>query len=269
MQNGYYASVGAMVTQFNRLDVIANNLANVNTSGFKKDDVVIGDFERVFQEKRDILPLKNHTKEAAKFLNHSIDRVPQVVEQYTVFKEGGIKKTSNPLDFALKRDDIFFMVETPNGVRLTQNGEFKINDKGVLTTKEGFYVLPQSYFSSGGYIEIPKKAKTVHVDKEGNIYADNKKIAKFFIAQVNNLKRLKKEGANLFKTDNMNEDISEIEKGDYVAQGFLQISNVNPVNEMVSLIEANRLTEMYQKVMTSHMDDLNNDAINKLASVRA
>ncbi len=268
MQNGFYSATGAMVTQFNRLDVIANNLANVNTTGFKRDDVVIGDFERIFQDKRDELPLRNHTKEAAKFLNRSIDRVPQVVEEYTVFKQGGVKKTSNPLDFSLKRDDIFFMVETPNGVRLTQDGSFQINEKGILTTKEGYPILPESYLSNGGYIEIPSKG-SLHADEEGNLYVNGQKIAKFFIAQVENMKKLQKEGENLFKVENMNEEIREMEKGNYVAQGFLETSNVNPVIEMTSLIETNRLVEMYQKVMNSHMDDLNNEAINKLASVRA
>ncbi len=268
MQNGYYDTAGAMVTQFNRLDVIANNLANVNTFGFKKDDVVIGDFERIFQEKRDILPLNNHTKESAKFLNRSINRVPQVAENFTVFTQGGIRETGNSLDFALKRADIFFMVETPNGIRLTQDGSFKINEKGILTTKEGYPVLPSDYLSNGNYIEIPPKG-VLTADKEGNIYINHHKVSKFFIAQVENLKNLQKEGNNLYKVENAREEISQIEKGDYVAQGFLEISNINPVNEMVSLIETNRLVEMYQKVMDSHMNDLNNDAINKLASVRA
>ena len=70
MNNGYYQATGAMVTQFNRLDVIANNLANINTIGFKRDDVVVGDFERIFKEYRDELPIENHTKDAAKFLNY-------------------------------------------------------------------------------------------------------------------------------------------------------------------------------------------------------
>jgi len=268
MQNGYYDTAGAMVTQFNRLDVISNNLANVNTFGFKKDDVVIGEFERIFQDKRDKLPLTDHTKEAAKFLNRSLNKVPQVVENFTVFTQGGIKKTGNALDFALKRADIFFMVETPNGVRLTQDGSFKINEKGILTTKEGYPVLPSDYFSNGNYIEIPPKG-VLTSDKEGNLYINGYKTNKFFIAQVENLKNLKKEGNNLYKVEKEREEISQIGKGDYIAQGFVEISNINPVNEMVSLIETNRLVEMYQKVMDSHMNDLNNDAINKLASVRA
>ena len=267
MQNGYYDTTGAMVTQFNRLDVISNNLANVNTSAFKKDDLVIGDFERIFQNSRDKLPLTNHTKEAAKFLNRSIDRVPKVVEEYTKYTQGGIKLTGNPLDFTLKRADIFFLAETPQGVRLTQGGSFEINDKGILTTKEGYPILPDTYYSNGGYIEIPPNGKLT-ADKEGNIYVNDKKISKFFLAQVENIKRLQKVGNNLYDIKNMNDEITQIDKGDYISQGFLELSNVNPVNEMVSLIETNRLVEMYQKVMDSHMNDLNNDAINKLASVR-
>ena len=78
MQNGYYQATAGMVTQFNRLNVISNNLANVNTIGYKRNDVVIGDFARIFKETQDELPIKNHTKDGAKFLNRTLDRVPQV-----------------------------------------------------------------------------------------------------------------------------------------------------------------------------------------------
>jgi len=63
MQTGYYNAAAGMVTQFNRLDLIANNLANVNTAGFKEDDVVIGDFSRLYKEARDKLPHPNQTKD--------------------------------------------------------------------------------------------------------------------------------------------------------------------------------------------------------------
>ena len=62
MQNGYYQATGGMVTQFNKLEVITNNLANINTSGYKRDDVVIADFKRIFKETKDELPIENHTK---------------------------------------------------------------------------------------------------------------------------------------------------------------------------------------------------------------
>ncbi len=276
MQNGYYTTAGAMVTQFNKLDVISNNLANVNTTAFKRDDVVIGDFKRIYQEYQDKMPIKNNTKEAAKYLNGSIDRVPQVSEQYVEFRQGGLKATGNSLDFALKREDVFFMVETPDGVRLTQDGSFVINNDGVLTTKDGFPVLPSTYFQNGQYIKVETN-NTFTVDKTGNIYSadivngfDQGEVptGRLFIAQSGDVKTLTKEGTSLYKFNDI-KDIKDLQDADVVAQGFLETSNINPVNEMVGLIESSRMVEMYQKVMTSHMNDLNNDAINKLAQTRA
>ncbi len=267
MQSGYYDVTGGMVTQFNKLDVISNNLANLNTTAFKKDDVVIGDFKRIFQNVQDNMPIANNTKEGAKFLNSSIDGVPQIVEQYTKFTQTGMKNSGNTLDFALKSADAFFMVKTPNGIRLTQDGSFVINGDGVLSTKEGYPVLPADYFTNSKYIKIPTNTNFA-VDKGGNIYLNGDKAGKMFISTTNDIKSLTKEGNNLFKFPNINV-IKESQSKNIVAQGFLETSNVNPVSQMIGLIEANRMVEMYQKVMTSQMDDLNTDAINKLASVRA
>ncbi|NPA74121.1 MAG: flagellar hook-basal body protein, partial [Epsilonproteobacteria bacterium] len=265
MQNGYYQAVGGMVAQFNRLDTISNNLANANTSAFKRDDVVIGDFLSILKNQRDELPIKDNTKDAAKFLNRSLDRVPHVVRNYTDFSLGGMKKTDNPLDIAMTRSDRFFLVQTPSGIKMTQDGTFTLNEKGELVTKEGFKVLGENYFKNKQPITIPPNS-TVTVSKDGTIYADNESVGKLFIAKYNNnLSNLKKDGDNLYNIEDMN-DITLSEGGDYVAQGFIQTSNINPVKEMVALIETNRLVEMYQKVMTTQMNDLNSDAINKLAS---
>jgi len=267
MQSGYYDVAGGMVTQFNKLDVISNNLANLNTTAFKKDETVIGDFKRIFQNAQDNMPIKDNTKEAAKFLNSSITSVPQVVEQYTNFTQGGIKNTGNNLDFTLKSADAFFMVKTPSGIRLTQDGSFVLNKDGVLSTKEGYPVLPVNYFTNSKLIKVDTH-KRFSVDKSGNIYADADKSGKLFIATSDNIKSLQKEGSNLFKFPDI-KAIHQTTQQDIVAQGFLETSNVNPVSEMIGLIEANRMVEMYQRVMSSQMNDLNTDAINKLASTRA
>lgn len=266
MQNGFYSATGAMVTQFNKLNVISNNLANINTPAFKRDDVVIGDFNRIFQEVRDELPLRNHTKDAAKFLNRSIDRVPQVSLEYTNFTQGTLKETSNPLDLALKREDIFFLVETPQGARLTQNGGFTLNDEGRLVTKEGYPVLPSNYFENQNYIEFGPEAE-ITVDSNGNLYADGNVVNTLYLAQPIEPRLLTKEGDHLYKSDEDN--FRPLEGANAVVQGYIEISNVNPVREMVGLIEAQRMVEMYQKVMTSHMDELNNEAITKLANTKA
>ncbi len=269
MQNGYYQVTGAMVTQFNKLDVTTNNLANVNTSGFRRDGVIIGDFERLYQEKRDILSLDNQTKEATKFFNRTVNRVPRVVEHHIDFSAANIKHTGNTLDLALNGGDLFFAVQTPNGVRLTQQSSFVLNKDGVLVTKEGDVLLEENFRDlANKNINIPK-SDVLRVDKNGGIFADEIKIGKLFIARVKNLKMLEKEGANLYKMQNIEDNIIGLDEGFFVRQGYKQMSNVNAVKEMVNLIEGSRLVEMYQKVMTTHMDELNKEAITKLAAVRA
>lgn len=269
MQNGYYQATAGMVTQFNRLNVISNNLANVNTIGFKRDGVVIGDFERIFKEVHDELPLKNHTKDAAKFLNRTIDRTPQVAEQYVDFSAGGFKYSSNPLDFAIKREDSFFLVDTPYGVRLTKNGSFSLDEQGFIVTKEGYRVLPNNYDTlpvAQRGIQI-SEGQNLTADKNGNLYADNEPIGKFYIAQPREIRDLKKMGDNLYELANL-DDMIDVDEPNALMPGYVQMSNVNAVTEMVGLIETQRLTDMYQKVMMSHMTDLNQDAIEKLASSR-
>lgn len=268
MQNGYYQVTGAMVTQFNRLDVISNNLANTNTMGFKRDDVVVGDFERIFKETRDILPLENHTKQAAKFLNRTIDRVPQVSEQYVDFSQGSFKYSSNPLDVSINRKDLFFLVETDNGVRLTKNGAFNLDNEGNIVTKEGYKVLPNNYFEANiNEINIPQNSQ-ITIDKNGNIFSGQNLISQLFIAQPREIRDLTKEGDNLYVLDDL-KDLSNVDNSGAVLQGYAQMSNINPVTEMVGLIQTNRLVDTYQKVMTTHMNDLNQDAIQKLASTKA
>jgi len=261
MINGFYDAAGGMVTQFNRLNVISNNLANVNTPGFKQDDIIIGEYERLFSTKRDILPLENNTKEAAKFLNRNINKVPVVVEEYTNYSIGTLQKSSNPLDVALKQKNSFFVVDF-NGQKLTRAGNFNLDSQGYLVTKEGYKILD----IENNPIQIPLNASKIVIDQNANIYVDNEKITTLKIVKIDNLNTLKKLGNTMWSFDSNRAKIATINS---TLQGFIEKSNVNPVNEMTQLIETNRLVEQYQKVMTTFMDDLNKDAIEKLASVRA
>ncbi len=261
MINGYYDAAGGMVTQFNRLNVISNNLANINTPGFKQDNIIIGDFEKLFSQKRDVLPLQNNTKKAAKFLNRNLNKVPIVVEEYSNFSIGNLQRTSNPLDLALKQKDAFFTVEA-NGLKLTRAGNFNLDSRGFLVTKEGYKVLD----IKNNPIQIPLDAKNITIDKNADIYVDGEKIATLKIVRIKNLNTLKKIGNTLWS---FNPKEAKIETTNTVLQGFLEKSNVNPIIQMTDLIQTNRMVEAYQKVMTTFMDDLNRDAIEKLANVRA
>ena len=270
MQTGYYSSAAGMVAQFNRLDNISNNLANVNTAGFKEDNLIVGDFMRLYKEARDELPNQNNSKEGASFINRTMTRAPQVTDSYTNHSMGTMQKTSNTLDFALSREGLFFAVKTPQGVRLTRDGSFTKNDEGNLVTKQGYEVLPSDYLVSGGNINFSSQDDILTVDKNGQISTNipgtvkQTQNSKLLIAQPLDMSTLKKEGDNLYVMDDISK-LQSIEESGVVLQGFVEKSNVNAVKMMTQMIETNRLVGMYQKAMSTQMDDMNRDAIEKLA----
>ncbi|WP_300223210.1 flagellar hook-basal body protein [uncultured Helicobacter sp.] len=275
MQSGYYSATGGMVTQFNRLDVIANNLANLNTNGYKRDDVAIGDFERLIQEKRDELPLHDNTREASKFWNRTMNKVPIITEEYTDRSLGTLSQTGNVLDFALKNENAYFAIQTPNGVRYTRDGSFNLDAEGTLVTKEGFKVLSRNWIDHEGGITLDDSMQPIF-SPSGKISfrnADGEIVEAGAVAIVSfaSPEYLSKNSNGLYeyKGKDLSKDRSLYTLNDDVLrQGYLEKSNVNAVLEMTSLIETNRLVDMYQKVMKTHMDDLNTEAIQKLA-VRA
>lgn len=271
MQTGYYGAAAGMVVQFNRLDNIANNLANVNTNGFKEDNVVIGDFMRLYKEARDELPHDNQTEDGAQFLNRTMTKTPHIVDEYTNHSIGAMQRTDNSFDFALKKEGLFFMVKTPEGVRLTRDGGFVKNDQGILTTKQGYEVLPDDYFLADSRISFGEEDTIVETDKNGQFYtnipntfaqAQNKKL---FIANPDNLNMLQKVGDNLYEYKGADQ-LKPLQESGAVAQGFIEKSNVNAVKMMTQMIETNRLVGMYQKAMDTQMNEMNREAIDKIAA---
>lgn len=271
MQTGYYAAAGGMVAQFNRMDTIASNLANANTAGYKRDQLITGDFVRLFKNAQDELPIENNTVEAAQYFNRSFGRVPQITDAYTDFSVGAMQQTGNTFDLSIAKEGQFFAVNTPQGIRLTRDGSFTISGEGKLVTKQGYEVLPADYFQSKNGITFNPQDETVTIDKNGqimtNVPGSNQMIAgkKLMIIEPQNLRFLKKEGDNLYIPD-PSDPLTPLGESGGVMQGYVEKSNVNAVNEMISLIEANRLVGMYQKAMDAQMNDMNQEAINKLAS---
>ena len=269
MQTGYYAATGGMVAQFNRMDTIANNLANVNTAGYKRDQLITGDFVRLLKEAQDELPIPNHTREAAQYFNRSMSRVPQITDAYTDFSLGAMQRTENTFDLALGKEGQFFAVNTPQGIRLTRNGTFTLNEEGKLLTKQGFEVLAADKTP----ITINPQSSVVTIDKNGQIAANIAGTTemipakRLLIAEPQNIRMLNKEGENLYIPDAA-DPLNPLNDSGSVMQGFVEKSNVNAVNEMIALVEANRLVGMYQKAMDSQMNDLNRDAIEKLGATR-
>ena len=269
MQNGFYQAVGGMVTQLNRLDVISNNLANVNTAGFKQKDVIISDFERIFQTTQDELPIPNHTKKGASYLNRQINKIPQISEHYTDFSVGAIKYTGNKLDLALENSNLFFAVCGKDGnIKFTQNGSFSINDDGFLVNKDGDRILSSNYFNNPENDGILlSESPNIIINENGEVHIDGEYQNSILIAMPEDVREMQKIGDNLYKINDIKK-IQQISNSGKVIQGALMSSNVNPINQMTSLINTHRLVEMYQKVISTHMDDLNSDAINKIASTK-
>ena len=274
MQNGFYSAAGGMVAQFSRLDNITNNLANLNPNGFKRQDLVGGDFLRLYQNERDNLPLENQTQDGAQFVHRTVARVPQVIESYRDMSVGAFAQTGNTFDVALKDENLFFAVMTPDGVKLTRDGSFNLNDEGTLTTKQGHKVLSADYFKNGNFIEFTSDAATIELDKNGKfsyLVSGNEKFVPgegLLLVEPESVSKLKAVGDNLFPPDSADR-FEAIKNSGAVSQGFVEKSNVNAIKSMVGMIETQRLVGMYQKVMDTQMNEMNREAIDKIANTKA
>jgi flagellar basal-body rod protein FlgG len=155
-----------------------------------------------------------------------------------------MRSTGGPLDMAIAGDG-FFKIRTPDGDYYSRNGHFQVTPEGVLVTEQGWPVLGQ-----GGEIALPPNAH-VTVDGEGRILADGAEVDQFQVVTVDNLALLEKRGESLYQGRN-NQPLNEVDAtGATVNQGFLEASNVNVVEEMVNMIEAQRTFEAYTKMITN------------------
>jgi len=221
----YAASVGAFNNQ-QRLDVLANNLANINTPGFKQDRLVF----RVPVEKEG----DSHTD----YLQGPSSPMPSGAR--TDFSQGILRHTDNALDLALDGTG-FFCIKTPGGTHYTRNGSFAINEDGVLATREGLPVL-----GKGGEIKI--NGSNVHVDEGGKVSVDGSEVGTLKVVTVSQPESLKKMGNTLFAPGGSGV-AEEKAEGFKVRQGYLETSNVNGIRVMTEMIDISRGYESYQKVI--------------------
>jgi len=210
---------GVLNAQMRKSEVIANNLANLNSNGFKKD-VAFFDI------------LRNQSKSEVE------------VKVDTDFSQGVFQKTDNPLDVAISGNG-FFMIESDHQTTITRNGHFTVDPEGYLKTSANDYVL-----GWGGRINLSLNGwdvQNIRISKDGDIYADDRLIDQLKIVELDELKDVQKTRNNAFsfKLDNFgSEDTKSV-----VLQGYLEGSNVNAIDEMISLIEIERQFESTQKVI--------------------
>ena len=173
------------------------------------------------------------------------------------FSQGPIKKTDNPFDLAQEGDG-FFCVQTPEGIRYTRNGHFTLDSQGILATQDGYPVL-----GNGGEISID--GQHFSVDIQGNVSVDGAQVDKLRIVEFEDPLVLEKVGDTLFTARDPN-SIQEEPDGVQVRQGFLELSNVDPVRMMTEMIEVLRGYESYQKAIRA-LDDVSAKSINEVGHV--
>ena len=160
---------------------------------------------------------------------------------------GPIKETGNKFDFAIQQENAFFAIDTPWGVRYTRDGSFTLNDNGELVTAEGFKVMSRNAQGTAN-IQVDQNAR-FEVDKTGTVYANGIAGDQLMIVEFDDVRQLQKVGRNQFAAVDI-EPIDADNAG--IRQGYVEGANVDPIAEMVHMIEASRGYEMYAKVVQTH-----------------
>lgn len=253
---GLYTAGAGMMLQMAKQDAVANNLANVNTGGYKKQIAVtrafpnmlisrLGEIEKNRQGKYEPVPVEVI---GGLGTGAAIDKI------YSDLSMGNIRKTDSTTDLALNSNG-YFAVQTDQGERYTRNGQFKINSEGILTTNQGYPVLDtgnQPITIEGEFL----------VDDLGNITVNNETIAQLKVVNFDNAQYLVREGDNLLSS----EQAGNILARPGLLQGYVEDSNVNAVKEMVELINVARAYESLQKVVQAE-DETTQAAIDQVGSV--
>jgi flagellar basal-body rod protein FlgG len=244
MVSGIQALVPSMQAQSLRQEVLANNLANISTAGFKRDDLI----------------LAPPGTDAGALAGNGVNVSPalrQPVAQFTDFSPGPVRETGRALDAALTGPG-FFVVDTPAGQRYTRNGGFTRSVEGYLATADGARVL-----GTKGPIVI-RSAVGVTVGPEGDVQEDGRVIDTLRVVDFPSPYRLLKEGNGLFVAAGAEPTIV---RAPQVVGGALEASNVNSVETMVSMIDLLRKYEAAQRSVQS-LDEANQVA-NDIGKVSA
>lgn len=253
MIRGLYTSGLGMKTQMQKLDVISNNLANVNTTGYKKDDTILSSFPDILMNRI------NDTKQNIKMPTPmgKVTLGVQVDEVYTNHTQGSFVKTDEPFNLALQGEG-YFVVSTPNGdERYTRDGSFVIGQDGLLMTKEGNNVMGQNGIVTlrGDFLT---QIREVNIDDRGVIAIDGEYIDTIRLVNFEDNNALQKIGDNLYQGGG-----EPAVFAGKVLQGYLEGSNVNPVTAMVDMITVSRTYEANQKMIQVH-DNLMGKAVNEV-----
>ena len=267
MVKGLYTAHTGMVNEMKRLDVLANNLANADTTGYKKE----GTTSRTFADEMSFRLKDSSNAYMPKKLG-GITYGVHLGQVYTDYSTGSFKVTDNTTDFAIDGNGFFAIAFTDKqgntSVKYTRDGSFTVNTEGYLVTKDGDYVLNATGAMNGdpsrnNFIQVDPNA-TVTVNKMGYVIQNDQVVGTLGVVDVDNYDYLEKYGETYYQPI---EGAQTIASNAQVKSGYLEMANVQIVSEMVNLISITRAYESNQKVVQT-IDDTLDVAVNQIGRVQ-
>ena len=250
MDRGTYSAASAGLVNFRKLEVQNNNLANINTAGFKRQFITgsVQNFADTFA---------NALKDTDPYAEPDHERTPGVVNIKTVtdFTLGPIKNTGNPLDVALSNPNDFLVVGTPDGNLYTRAGDLTLDSTGNLVTQDGYSVL-----GDGG--PITAQGVGVNIGPDGSVTASGQVVGRLQVARFNDPQVLERVGATRFKLPAGEAAPQTVEDPELVTQS-LEMANVSAVSSMIDLVLTNRAFEAYTKAAQT-IDQLNQMSVGQV-----
>lgn len=217
MDSAGYVALTRQSGLMREMGVVANNIANISTSGFRREGVV---FEEYVKRVDNGPSLSMATGDA-----RNID-----------LSQGALQQTGGAYDFAVQGDG-FFLIETPDGQRLTRSGSFTPSANGELVNNDGYRLLDEG----GAAIAVPADASKIAMAEDGTLSSNGAPFAKVGLWQPTDPLTLKHESGTLFSASGQ-----EPKPDGMVLQGYLEDSNVNPISEIARMIEVQRAYELGQ-----------------------
>lgn len=244
MENAQLIGLSRQIALQRQMDVVANNMANLNTAGYKNMDILFEEY---------VMPVARHKD------FEMMDQPLSYTQDWATihdFAAGTITQTGNPLDVAIQGDG-FFAIDTPAGQRYTRNGAFQLNDRGQLVTSEGYKVL-----ADGGFVTFGPEETSISITEDGRVSSSAGSKGILRVAEFDNPQSLRREGDTMFSGEN-----PKFDNGSRLIQMAVERSNVSGVSEMTEMI---RVTKAYETIanLQQRQDELRRTAIQKLGDTR-
>ena len=249
MLKGLYTAYTGMINEQHRMDTMTNNLANVSTVGFKKEGATSQAFGDILTVKiKDASMGSTHITQPLGYDNPGV----KIGENYTDYTQGSFRITDNTYDLALAGDG-FFAIEYTNKANetstlYTRNGQFTLTSDGYLVTEDGDYVTD----TQSRRIRLDPLLEST-ITSDGTIYQNGTAVARIRVVDFDNYDYLEKFGENLYR---LQEGGNAANVNTEIRSGYLEMSNVNIVSEMVNLIAITRQYESNQKVIQAYDESL-------------